>query len=196
MVWISVGDSSSVAFNALKKNGIQVYPISAKQYVSSTWVDVTAKSRQGGEWVDWWNGELFDNGNQFEAVTGGWEDKTGVYVSATTKVKATIGNTLRVEGTGSNNCSTITTKNKIDLSDFSAIKFNCVNYKVLSGSGGIGAIHESESCNLLSDNIGSTNLSTAGECTIDVSTIDKECYISIGVNNARMTEVDRIWLVR
>lgn len=58
-VWISIGTSSTVEFNALKNNGIQVYPISAKQYVSGAWVDKTAKSYQNGDWVDWiitlWN---------------------------------------------------------------------------------------------------------------------------------------------
>lgn len=53
MVWINVGTFSPVEFNALKKNGLQVYPISAKQYVGGAWVDKTAKSYQGGEWVDW-----------------------------------------------------------------------------------------------------------------------------------------------
>lgn len=72
MVWISTGTSSTVAFNALKKNGIQVYPISAKQCVSGAWVDKTAKSYQGGEWADWWNGELYTPGNEWENITGGW----------------------------------------------------------------------------------------------------------------------------
>ena len=53
MVWISTGNSSGVAFNALKKNAIQVYPLSAKQYVDGAWVDVIAMSYQGGEWVGW-----------------------------------------------------------------------------------------------------------------------------------------------
>ena len=53
MVWISTGTSNTVEFNALKKNGIQVYPISAKQYVSGAWKDVTAKSYRSGQWVDW-----------------------------------------------------------------------------------------------------------------------------------------------
>jgi hypothetical protein len=52
-VWISTGTSSSIEFNALKKNGIQVYPLSVKQYVSNKWVDKTAKSYQNGSWVDW-----------------------------------------------------------------------------------------------------------------------------------------------
>ena len=53
MVWITTGTSSTVAFDALKKNGIQVYPLYAKQYVSGAWVDKTAKSWQGGKWVEW-----------------------------------------------------------------------------------------------------------------------------------------------
>lgn len=53
MVWIQTGASGQVAFNALKKNRVMVYPISAKQYVSGAWVDVTAKSFQNGAWQDW-----------------------------------------------------------------------------------------------------------------------------------------------
>lgn len=52
-VWISTGTSSPIEFNALKKNGIQMYPISAKQYVSGAWVDKTEKIYQGGKWKDW-----------------------------------------------------------------------------------------------------------------------------------------------
>lgn len=64
MVWILTGTSSKVEFNVLKKNCVQVYPISAKQYVSGAWVDVTAKSYQGSEWVDWimWDNFLFYHG--------------------------------------------------------------------------------------------------------------------------------------
>lgn len=52
MVWFPVGTSSPVAFNALKKNGIQVCPISANQYVNGFWVEKNAKIYQGGEWAD------------------------------------------------------------------------------------------------------------------------------------------------
>ena len=53
MVWITTGATSPVEFNALKKNGIQVYPISAKQYVGGAWVDKTAKSWDGNAWAEW-----------------------------------------------------------------------------------------------------------------------------------------------
>lgn len=74
MVWISTGTSSTVAFNALKKNTVQVYPISAKQYIDGEWVSVEAKSYQGDQWVDWWdNSSLYKEGNEFAAITGGWD---------------------------------------------------------------------------------------------------------------------------
>lgn len=53
MVWIQTGINSGVQFNALKKNGIMIYPLSAKQYTNGVWVDKTAKTYKGGGWVDW-----------------------------------------------------------------------------------------------------------------------------------------------
>lgn len=52
-VWIITGTPSSTEFNALKKNTIKVYPISAKQLVGGVLVDVTAKTYQNGVWEDW-----------------------------------------------------------------------------------------------------------------------------------------------
>lgn len=53
MVWILTGVSGAMEFNALKENGLQVCPLSAKQYIGGVWVDKAAKSRQNGVWVDW-----------------------------------------------------------------------------------------------------------------------------------------------
>lgn len=53
MVWFSTGSSSSVAFNAVKKNGIWVYPAGCQQYVSGEWVTKTAKIYQSDAWKDW-----------------------------------------------------------------------------------------------------------------------------------------------
>jgi hypothetical protein len=55
-IWIYTGTSSSVAFNSLKIGNSymdMVYPLSVKQYISNVWVDMTAKTYQSGEWVDW-----------------------------------------------------------------------------------------------------------------------------------------------
>ena len=73
MVWIATGASSSVAFNALKKNGITVFPLSAKQYASGAWADKEAKIYQGGEWADWFAGTIYKNG----IIYGGYSYKIG-----------------------------------------------------------------------------------------------------------------------
>ena len=52
MVWIRTGDGGTAEFNALKKNGIQVSPVSAKQIVDGVWVDKTIKIYQGGAWAE------------------------------------------------------------------------------------------------------------------------------------------------
>lgn len=53
MVWITVGNSSPVAFNALKKNGIRLYPITAKQYIAGSWERVEAVTYINGTWTEW-----------------------------------------------------------------------------------------------------------------------------------------------
>lgn len=49
-VWFPTATSRSTEFNALKKNGIQVYPLSAKQYVGGSWVSKGVKIYQCGSW--------------------------------------------------------------------------------------------------------------------------------------------------
>ena len=51
-VWFPVSASSTAPFNALKKNGIQVNPLSAKQYINGAWVYKESKMYQNGVWVD------------------------------------------------------------------------------------------------------------------------------------------------
>lgn len=88
MVWFPTGASSPVEFNALKKNGIQVYPLAAKQYVSGALVDVTAQSYQNGAWVDWFT-YLYNYGDECTAITGGWQGRAWGFGQDTQYVSAT-----------------------------------------------------------------------------------------------------------
>ena len=72
-VWIYIGTSGKITFNALKKNGIQVYPISARQYVGGEWVNVEVKIYQGGKWDDFIpEGAIYHKGYEATDITGGW----------------------------------------------------------------------------------------------------------------------------
>lgn len=53
LVWFAIGNNSPVAFNAIKKNGLWVYPGGCQQYISGVWVAKTAKTYQSGSWKDW-----------------------------------------------------------------------------------------------------------------------------------------------
>lgn len=53
MLWITVGKVSPGAFNALKRNAIQICPLWASQYVGGAWVKVDAMNYLGNTWVEW-----------------------------------------------------------------------------------------------------------------------------------------------
>lgn len=125
MVWIYTGMESPIEFNALKKNGVQVYPISARQYVSGAWVDVTAKSYQNGAWADWAIEPqyLYNNGDECTDITGGWVvcqwySGAPLYSSGCKKnsksLSAIAGTTYGSVG--------FATKNKIDMTRASTIR--------------------------------------------------------------------------
>ena len=75
MVWISIGTSSPVSFNALKKNGIVLYPVSAYQYVSGEWEYVAAEIWQDGVWKNLLADTVFYENGAFNTEVFG--DPTG-----------------------------------------------------------------------------------------------------------------------
>lgn len=117
-VWISVGTSSIVEFNALKKNGIQVYPISVKQYTNGAWKDVTAKSYQNGKWRDWWDGSVIYGDNKYTEIVGEWKTILGDTGQVTW---GTDGVTLTYTGNVGRHAS-IYGKNPIDVTSYKTLR--------------------------------------------------------------------------
>ena len=187
MVWISVGESSPVAFNALKKNNITVYPLTAKQYVSGAWVDKEAKSYQNGAWVDWWNGELYKNGDEYENITGGWIGTPKKYDSASNAVEATItrgSTTITMKPNGDGGCL-VHTANKIDLTNYSKLIFDgkvsgatayasLANMRVWSDFGTYQTSNAVATASL--------QYHSNGEVTLDVSKLTGSYYIGFGLH--------------
>lgn len=125
MVWISTGTSSTLAFNALKKNGITVYPLGAKQYVSGAWVDKTAKSYKNGEWVEWIpEGMLYYRGNECDPVTGGWSAFVGFDDRYTLGSYTEGSDRITLKLNGDLKCVSAAPANKIDLSKASTLIVN------------------------------------------------------------------------
>jgi hypothetical protein len=174
-VWISTGTSSSMEFNALKKNGIQVYPISAKQYVSGAWVGVEAKSYHNGAFVDWWDGGLFVNGNQYKSVTGGWSSN-GCADPGYTVVSATIGNTIHLKAS-SGQFSVACTEEMVNLSGKKKLKIN-ISQRT-SGILYVG-ITKNKS-HLYEDDLAVLSMNAVGIHELTIPEGAGECYVYAGL---------------
>lgn len=172
MIWIFISVDSTVPFNALKKNDIQVYPMYAKQYIGDAWADVTAMSYQGGAWVSWWNGELFDNGNQYAHVTGGWVQ--GAYAWASSESSGggsyKISGTITVTAGNVYDCpgnTSVRTANKIDLTNWNTL--TCVG----TSSGGSAYFGVATS----TGGVPVARATPNGTTTLDISGLVGEHYV-------------------
>lgn len=178
-VWISTGTSSTVEFNALKKNGIQVYPISAKQYISGAWANVTAKSYHGGAWKDWIK-YLYNMGDECTDLTGGWvaaaikpagSGSTAVKPSVT---KNTDSITFSLtSGYPNYIVGYLVTEKSIDITNYSKITINVTNFSI---SGGLIVSNSKTS--------GFTKTAVVdfavGRNELDISSLSGSYYILIG----------------
>ena len=123
MVWIFTGNSSPAEFNALRKNGITVYPLSAKQYISGAWVYKEAKTYMNGTWADW-TIHLYNKGNECTDITGGWSAfscTTDANLYSAGCVKGS--DRLTIKTTTSRGSAAFATNNMIDLTKYSYVEF-------------------------------------------------------------------------
>lgn len=197
MVWISTGTSSLIEFNALKKNGIQIYPLSAKQYVSGKWVDKTAKSYQGGKLVDWPpSGALYWDGGQVVE----WIAKTSLGTVAGWPIKAPTFSEktmdLAADGSDTNTVCGIVTKNKVDITGFSKL---IVEFESTSGVAPANTVHV-HITNIQTENW--EGASSIAKTDISANTPKVELpftgsglyYIDIHLMRGAKVSIKRIWL--
>ena len=177
MVCIYTGSGSNVSFDRMVVNGIgvdEVYPISAKQYVSGAWVDVAAKTYQGGKWIDWFT-YFYNKGNEYTSLTGGWEFVKG----STSDIHST--------GTGTKNSDSITlsmgdtstgaaiTSKTIDLTPFSTLEVNVtdLNSDYVVWFGAVTTKGD------VVNNVAAQATLTEGVVSLNVSTLSDKYYIAV-----------------
>lgn len=165
MVWIATGKSGGLEFNALKKNGIQVYPMSAKQYIDGAWVDKTAKSYQGGGWVGWITELYLYNNGEYDPDITGWTCDTG------TQLYSSSGE----QYVGSSSYCT----KPVDLTNYTTLTAE----GVASRKGSIRVANEAFSATLAYADF---SITERGYVTIDISDINGNCYIGIASESGSM----------
>ena len=183
MVWIKTNTSGIIAFNALNKNTIEIYPLSAKQYISGAWVDKTAKIYQNQQWVDWWNGELYKNGETYNDITGGWGSKSSTAGNVIEPVFESDG--IRISFSrakyATQTSSIASTADPIDLADVTTLSINIYSWSGSRGYFRFGVCHSSttNASNLTSY----ITINEAGIHELDVQSLDGLYYVVFGANS-------------
>ena len=113
-VWFPTATSRSTEFNALKKNGIQVYPLSAKQYVGGAWVSKGVKIHQFGAWNNF-SSIIVPNINTV------WVNSNAVVEKTATETKLTL--TVKAPKDGTQ--TTTTSYTEIDTTGYDTLYIAC-----------------------------------------------------------------------
>lgn len=196
MVWILSGTSSTVEFNALKKNAITVYPSVAMQYVDGEWIFATAKTYQNGKWAEWTK-YLYNKGDECTGITGGWETINGRTDGYTiTGTYKNNGDSYTLTANTAKTCVTRITKSKIDFADV-----NTLSIVILSATGRFFNVLITTSTNTVSDQVANLRCEEAsGVFQLDVSNLSGMYYVCVqrlngdsGSNSGSVT-VSQIYL--
>lgn len=156
------------------------------QYDGSAWASKDAYIYHDG-WHQFgysWNGELFDNGNQYEYVTGGW-----TVSGDTTSLSPAL------QGDSYSGNVSITTKSAVDLTRFSTLNFTGYGYG--SNSGGqysaSWGVQTNDGSTLVS---GTYQRSSDATSSIDISSISGNYYIKFWVSGSRGNKISitKVWL--
>lgn len=196
MVWIATGTVSMVSFNAIKKNGLWVYPSSVQQYIGDAWVDKTAKTWQNGAWVDWWDGEMYTPGNEQVAHTGGWIGQGRMYNSAASG-GATAPTITRTDKNltgeiGSTN-GVVRTANAIDMTNYNTLYFYG---SMTSGGNWMRLFLDTKTTGYWNAPPYFVN-GSGGDAklyTIDISSATGNYYINFGMYYTQKFVMEKLWL--
>lgn len=195
-IWIKTGTGGTIALDTVKgKNETIVTPITAYEYfTNSGWVKKTAEVYQYGAWKALedpsapvtpeapWDGYYFNNGNQYEGVTGGWS--TNGWVNSGT---VSVGDTI-VASTASGQYARVGTVNTVDLSSVKKLWFDSP-----SGNNGYDFGYLAVTSKKTGDDFAASVTITAGRGSLDVSNLSGQYYICVYVVPKAYADISAVW---
>ena len=186
-VWIKTSTNGNVEFNALKKNGICIYPQSCMQWDGTKYVSKDVKVYKNGQWLAlkiW----FLQGGEPYRDATGGWaaiDSPNGAHQAATID-----SNGITFATTGSI-YKEIATLSPIDFTNISTLYFSVSGISNLSSSSngrrfsmGINNTRTHKLVNniepegwLVEKFISNPQAATNLLYSLDTSSVNSECYI-------------------
>lgn len=191
LVWISMGFASAAAFNALKKNGIMIYPIAAKQYVDGAWANKAAEIYREEAWVSFSTEALYlyQPGDQ-DSFTTQAISETGAAQSVAPTV--TYGSESVVILPARSTSSTayrggvVRTVDKIDLSSYSTLTLEGTIEGIGTGTGKLSIWSEMGSAQNVNRVKYAALVNGSAPITIDVSDLEGSYYIGLGFDSTNV----------
>ena len=192
MVWLE-HQHVGTEFNAITENSIYVKLAAVFQYKDGSWENRDAEIYQNGEWSVVWNRCLFDAGNQFSAITGGWlqDPEVTMYSGYSNTGSAIITDCMTTSTVnGKNQCASFKTGNKINLHNVDLLCINVESYTTEI----VFVIHETGIGDVVGSAVLAQFIKQTGVVNIDVSSLDGSYYIIIGAHNGRGYSINKVWL--
>lgn len=191
MVWIEISLPGTRVFNALKKNGIMLCPVSAWQYLSGKWTELTAKIYQGGVWKTWFT-YLYDKGDECTALTGGWNAyayKTSTSGSTATKPTVTKGSTsIKIAFSSSGTrAGALFTEKTVDLTNIATLEIDVIDVDSKADTVFLGITADKK------NNYSPTARKTIyekGTAILDVSEFTGSYYVYVSMQGASTNHVE------
>lgn len=168
-VFFKTALTSSVGFNALRKNEIAVLPTSAQQYIGGQWKNVESHAFIGGTWVQFSSEKYV----VFEAGKGLSAGLTGFSNATYNSDKIVAKNPLYA---GPGNGDSVISKEKIDVTQYNTATFSGINCG-FSANGNtnwssISVFVGSASTTIAStDRIGDFTMASNKTVTVDISNV-------------------------
>lgn len=166
---------------------------------TSKTVSITTDGQIESVELSYWNGKLFVDGNEFTDITGGWEDGSNYIVESGFPNRANIEiGTHIIVNAPDGYVSAAKTKKKIDVSQFSTLRFTLVNHDYSANKSRKYCFLTTQDSGTMSNiaaasiDFGSTSI--GGEVTLDVSALNGKHYIAFICHNGRYFELNNIRL--
>ena len=187
-VWLKLDPYGTMAFNALKKNSIVVHLGTAYVYANG-WVECDAEVYQDGAWnplVIPWDGYYFKDGDQYNAVTGGWT--TDGWGNTGT---VTVGSTIAVSSPAVSHFTAISTANTIDLTDAKKLCFDSPN--------GANGYSPGYLCVISARSVATASIKVsvavrAGRGSVDVSGLSGKYHLCLYAPGSSYADVSAVWM--
>ena len=178
--WIKTADNGLRQFNALKKNGVILRPLSTKQYLNGAWISKPVKLYQNRVWQELAQ-YLYKNGEQYESLTGGWGLGSGT-VSGGKGGFAANADHLSFTGKADTYYGFGTTLKAVDLTNFSTLN--------VYGSGGTFGVGTTQDGNFNA----SASMGALQKYSVDISSLSGSYYVKFKIGGASTSRAYEVWL--